>query len=61
MTQRHFLDYIDTGKFGSQGGNREEEASKKKNLERNAKMEEASGEEPFPVMLWRNSGKAIRN
>ena len=60
MTQRHFLDYIATGKFERQGGNREEEASKKKDLERDAKMEEASGEEPFPVMLWRNSGKAIQ-
>ena len=48
------------GKFGSQGGSREGEASKK-NLERNAEMEEASGEEPFPVMLWRNSGTDIQN
>ena len=30
MTQRHFLDYIVTGKFGSQGSNREEEASKRR-------------------------------
>ena len=32
MTQRHFLDYIATGKFERQGGNREEEASKKEGL-----------------------------
>ena len=38
--QRHFLDYIGTGKFERQGGNKEEEASKKKNLERNPEMEE---------------------
>ena len=62
MKQRNFLDYIGTGKFWRQGEKtKKKKRQKKKNLERNAEMEEASGEEPFPVMLWRNSGKAIQN
>ena len=32
MNQRNFLDYIGTGKFGRQGGNREEKASKKEEI-----------------------------
>ena len=49
------------GNFEAKVATEKKKRKKKKNLERNAEMEEASGEDPFPMMLLRNSGKAIQN